>query len=167
MNLWIQGVNMQEILRLIIAVAFCLIIVPTNFVSAESETGHHEEDRAHSLELFLGNTHEDGEDGFSVGLVYEYRLDELFGIGGFLEHADGDFDKWIVGLPLYIHPYKGFRFLVAAGLENEDNENEFLFRTGVSYEFEFGSWAIAPEFNVDFVDGDEALVYGVSFAWKF
>jgi hypothetical protein len=167
MNLWIQGVNMREILRLMIPIAFFLIIVPANIVSAESEPEHHEEDHGNSVELFLGNTHEDGEDGFSFGLSYEYRLNELFGIGGFLEHADGDFDKWIVGLPLYIHPYRGFRFLVAPGLEREDSENEFLFRTGVSYEFEFGSWAIAPEFNVDFVDGDEALVYGVSFGWKF
>ena len=67
-----------------------------------------------------------------------------------------------MGLPLFIHLDKDFRFLVAPWLEHKDSENEFLFRTGLAYEFEFGSWAISPEFNVDFVDGEEALVYGLS-----
>ncbi len=160
---------MRKILGLIIPIAFCLIIAPTNLVSAESEHEHHEGNyhQGHFGELFLGNTHEDGEDGFSFGLIYEYRWNELFGVGGFWEYAAGDFDKWSVGLPLFIHPYKGFRFVVAPGLDHKDSENEFLFRTGIAYEFEFGSWAIAPEFNVDFVDGEEALVYGLSFVWAF
>jgi len=66
-----------------------------------------------------------------------------------------------------IHPYKGFRFTLAPGLEHREGEDEFLFRAGVGYEFEIGRWSILPEFNIDFVDGEEALVYGVSFGYGF
>jgi hypothetical protein len=37
----------------------------------------------------------------------------------------------------------------------------------VAYEFEIGRWSITPEFNVDFVEGEEALVYGLSFGYGF
>ena len=135
--------EMRKILRLIIPIAFCFIIAPTNFVSAESESELHEGNhhQGYFAELFLGNTYEHGENGFSFGLLYEYRRNKLFGVGGFWEYAAGDFDKWSVGLPLFIHPYKGFRFFVAPGFEHKDSENEFLFRTGGSYEFEVGRWA--------------------------
>ena len=58
-------------------------------------------------------------------------------------------------------------FLVTMPLAISASENEFLFRTGVAYEFEIGRWSITPQFNVDFVDGEEAYVYGLSFGWGF
>jgi len=124
------------------------------------------------LEIFLGNTYEDpehgDENGFTVGLVYERRFSELLGIGGFYEYAAGDFDKWSVGVPLFIHPYEGWRFALAPGLEHRHGEDEFLFRTGVAYEFELSErWVMVPEFNVDFVDGEEAFAYGLSFGFGF
>jgi hypothetical protein len=43
-----------------------------------------------------------------------------------------------------------------------------MFRIGVGYEFEVvPRWAIVPEFNVDFVDGERELVYGVSAQYEF
>jgi len=124
------------------------------------------------VELFLGNTYEDGdhgsENGFSVGLVYERRLDKLFGIGGFYEYVAGDFDKWSVGIPLFIHPYKEFRFTLAPGLEHRNGDDEFLFRLGVGYEFKLSKrWVWMPEFNVDFVDGQEAYVFGLAIGYGF
>jgi hypothetical protein len=31
-------------------------------------------------------------------------------MGGFYEYLSGDFDKWSIGIPLFLHPYKGWRF---------------------------------------------------------
>jgi hypothetical protein len=136
-------------------------------VAAENKHENAEEVYRHRLEFFLGNTHDGDDDGFSVGLTYEYRLTEILGAGVFWEYAAGDFDKWAAGLPLFVHPYRGLRFVLAPGLEHEDSENEFLLRTGVAYELEFGRWSITPEFNIDFADGEEAQVYGVSFGYGF
>ena len=54
----------------------------------------------------------------------------------------------------------------APGVEINEGEAEFLFRTGLAYEFEYNRWSITPEFNVDFTEGKTALVYGVNFGIK-
>ena len=133
----------------------------------EAEHYHH-----NVIELFLGNTYEDGdhgsENGFTVGLVYERRFSELLGIGGFYEYASGDFDKWSIGIPFFLHPYKGWRFQLAPGLEYRHSKEEFLFRIGAAYEFMLsGHWFFMPEVAVDFVDGEEAFVYGIALGYGF
>lgn len=137
--------------------------------AAHQDSGHYHRNMA---ELFLGNTYEDAghgsENGFTIGFTYERRVSELLGFGGFYEYAAGDFDKWSIGVPLFIHPYGGFRFALAPGLEHRHGDDEFLFRTGVAYEFELSErWVMIPEFNIDFVDGEEAFVYGLSFGFGF
>ena len=144
------------------------------FADGQSHTAKDTSAHYHTnlVELFLGGTYEDGdhgsEDGFSVGIVYERRLNNLWGTGGFYEYVAGDFDKWSVGIPLFIHPYKEFRFTLAPGLEHRDSGDEFLFRLGVGYEFELSKrWIWMPEFNVDFVDGQEAYVFGLAIGYGF
>ena len=44
---------------------------------------------------------------------------------------------------------------------------EFLVRAGVLYEFEVGGFSVASAFNVDFLDSDEVLVYGVNIGKGF
>ncbi|UCG67222.1 MAG: hypothetical protein JSW12_09655 [Deltaproteobacteria bacterium] len=120
------------------------------------------------MELFVGDTHEHGEDGFTVGLTYEYRLNELFGIGGFAEYTGGHFDKWSAGVPLFMRPYGEFRFAFAPGFEHNHDEEEFLFRAGVAYEFKLSDpWVLVPELNVDFVDGEEVYVFGLAIGFGY
>ncbi|UCE49348.1 MAG: hypothetical protein JSW47_04235 [Phycisphaerales bacterium] len=151
-------------------VAGLLAVAPAEAEHSEhSGSGHY---HLNMFEIFLGNTYEDGdhgsENGFTIGLTYEHRLSELLGFGGFYEYAAGDFDKWSIGVPLFIHPHEGWRFALAPGLEHRDSDDEFLFRTGVGYEFELSEkWVMLPEFNVDFVDGEEALVFGLTFGLGF
>ena len=99
---------------------------------------------------------------------YERRLSSLLGVGGAYEYAAGDFDKWSIGVPLFIHPYKGLRFQLAPGLEHKKGEDKFLFRIGAAYEITLSDrWMLIPEIAVDFVDGDEAVVYGLAFGFGF
>ena len=68
--------------------------------------------------------------------------------------------------PLFVHPHEGWRLALAPGLEHRHGDDEFLLRTGVAYEFELSErWVMIPEFNVDFVDGEEAFVFGLSFGF--
>jgi len=163
---------MQKYAMIGLMMALLVLLMPVK-IPAE-EAGHDSKgeglENRHGIELLLGNTHDDGEDGFTVGLGYEYRLSQLFGIGGFVEFTGGDLEEWILAPALTLHPYKGWRFLVAAGVDvsRHDRDNEFLFRVGAGYEFEIGEkWAIIPSFNVDFVDNSEVLVYGLNFGYKF
>jgi len=157
---------------LFLLVAVFLVMMPVKIRAEEAERDRITEtpEHRHGVELFLGNTHDDGENGFSIGFTYEYRLNELFGIGGLIEYAGNDFREWILAAPFILHPYEGWRFLVAPGIdiEDEDGNNNFLLRVGSAYEFEIAErWSLTPEFNVDFVDGDEVFVYGFSFGYGF
>ena len=80
----------------------------------------------------------------------------------------GELDKWSVGAPLLVHPYRGWRLALAPGVEHRGGEDAFLFRTGVAYEVELAErWALIPEFNVDFIDGQQSYVLGASVGLGF
>ena len=161
--------------KTVLTTVLCLLVTAARIPAAEHTRGEHHPGRHHYTniaEVFLGGTYEDGEhgseSGLTIGFAYERRISELLGVGGFYEYAAGDFDKWSIGVPLFVHPYKGWRFVLAPGMEHRDSDNEFLFRTGVGYEFELSErWVAIPEFIVDFVDGEEAYVFGVTFGFGF
>jgi hypothetical protein len=154
-------------------VGLVLLVLMITLQPVKAEEGNAEEAEKHTqhhrIELFLGDTFEDGEHDFSPGLTYEYRPISIFGVGAFWEFSHKKFDKF--GIPLFIHPYKGFRFVLAPGLNyvgEDDRRFLFLFRTGIGYEFEIGRWSITPEINYDFVEEDEnPLVFGVSIGFGF
>jgi len=161
---------MMNNLKILFFLLVAAIIVPNEVMAEEETQSEHssEFEHRHSVAFFMGNTHDGSEDGFSVGLDYEYRLSETNGIGGLIEYASGELDSWVVAAPLFIYPYKGLRLVVALGFEYGHSETEFLVRTGIAYEFEMGErWTITPKFNVDFVDSEEKYVYGVAFGYGF
>jgi len=153
-------------LAAVVALLFAILLLSPSMSAAESEGGHKV---SNEVGLFLGNTHHSGEDGFSIGIDYEHRINDLFGVGGLIEYADGKFDAWVVGVPLYVHPYMGLRFLAAPGFVSEDSETKFLFRAGIGYQIELGNnWSITPGYNLDLVEGNEpAHVYGLSIGFGF
>jgi hypothetical protein len=157
-------------LKILLFLLVAAIIVPNGVMAEEATQSEHssEFEGRQSVAFFMGNTHDGSEDGFTVRMDYEYRLSETNGIGGLVEYASGELDSWVFAAPLFIHPYKGLRLLVALGFEYGHSEAEFLIRTGIAYEFEMGErWTIIPEFDIDFVDSEEKYVYGIAFGYEF
>jgi len=169
------GVSIRACWKIALLSAVSLAVAAPHLLAAEqAHTTHGESEPSHRnmVELFLGDTYEDtnheSENGLTVGFTYERRLSDFLGVGAFYEYAAGDFDKWSIGVPLFIHPYGGWRLALAPGLEHREGNDEFLFRAGVAYEFELSErWAVIPELNVDFVDGEAAFVFGLSFGFGF
>jgi hypothetical protein len=164
-------------LFLIITLLITLAISPVAGAEEAHEEGSHEFHR-HHMALILGNTQNDGsESGLSVGLDYEYRFNKWMGTGGLAEYAGGDFKHLLLFVPLYIHPYKDWLFVVAGGTEihkeheghDEDKRTrDWVVRTGVAYHFPFGEkYTIAPEFNVDFSENETLFVYGIAIGVGF
>ena len=168
---------------IILAIGLALILNVTGALAseparddAESQAGGPGENR-HHLALFLGNTHSEDEDAFSYGLEYEFRLNRAIGLGGIAEHAAGELSSTLAIAALFYHPFKGLVFVVAPGVESaeeekgrskeSDRKTNFAVRVGVSYEFEFGRFSVAPGVNLDLVDGEESQVYGVTFGVGF
>ena len=158
--------------------------------AAEADEAHgeasHDFHRHHAAFIVGVTEGEDSKSGFSLGVDYEYRFSELFGLGGVVEYTGGDFDHVLLLVPVFIHPYKGWLLNVAAGAEiheeheehgvhvehEEDGDNErtadWVARVGAAYQFHFGErYTIAPEVNVDFTEHETAFAYGVAFGVGF
>jgi hypothetical protein len=141
-----RGIKEEEKMRSVRSLAFLfaslLLLVPLESLAEESEHAEHTEAHyhRHHIGLFLGNTHEEGEDEFTVGLDYEYRFTQYFGIGVLLEYVGEDEREGIGLVPLFIHPYKGFRFMVGPGVKPKAEETKFVWRLGIGYRFPIRNW---------------------------
>jgi len=166
----------QQLLRLCLA---SLISLSASAVSIAEEAHHSaeehgEEHHQHSyhknvLGVFGGITHAGRrEKDPALGIEYERRITEHFGIGAVAEYTFGDHDFWIYAIPFAFHTGH-WKFYVAPGIEESDEHgSEELVRLGVEYAFELSDgWEIAPQVNVDFVDSEDVWVFGFVFARGF
>jgi hypothetical protein len=146
------------------AILSCLVIAP---IDGRAEESHGEHSGGHEfhqnmLAAFVGVSSEDrGDTAFTLGLEYERLLSPSFGLGLVAERAFGDLDFWIYVAPFAFHSGQ-WKFYAGPGVEDSDEHgSEFLFRLGVEYAFEVGDFEIAPQLDVDFVNGEEVLVLGL------
>jgi hypothetical protein len=103
----------------------------------------------------------------ALGLEYQRRLNDSFGVGGIIEYTGGDAEVWVAVIPFAYHTGR-WKFYAGPGVENGHHGTEELVRLGGEYVFELsGGWEVAPQINVDFVDGEEAWVFGVLIARGF
>jgi len=150
-----------------------LAVIPGPAVVAEdagkdhaehAEASHHR----HLVSGFVGATHEHGEDAFTFGAEYIFDVvPERIGVGGLVERAKGHLDADLALALVHYRPVGGLYLSGGAGIERKKGERETVGRIGVGYDFEFGRWVVAPEINVDFIDREEAIVYGVAIGRKF
>jgi len=143
-----------------------LLLVCVATSAAQAQEQGREADKRNFVELFVGITHDAGENEASLGLTYERKF-ERFGTGIIAEFTKAENRETIVALPFFWHPMEPWRTVVAVGTEISDGDHSFLTRVGGSYEIEFSGWSLSPEVNIDFVDRDPVLVFGASFVWKF
>ncbi|PAJ73979.1 hypothetical protein CJF42_13050 [Pseudoalteromonas sp. NBT06-2] len=141
-------------------------LIPT--LANASSTEHH-----HFPGIFIGATTIDSETDFSYGFEYEYKVSKLWGAGFVFEktddahHGDG-IDVKLASL--YLHPWKELRVGVGFGKEKvggHHSHEENLQRISVNYDFHVAGFGIAPTIAIDFVDGENATVLGLSFIKSF
>jgi hypothetical protein len=166
---------------------------PTGPHEAAEEAHETEEHHKNALAVFVGGTHAEDQTQGTIGLEYERHLARRVGFVLAFEYAGGEFREYILGAGVAVNPVGGPIFTVGAGLERRPVEEEhgqehgtdpevevasneaaggkeslFLFRLGVTYEIELGErWYLAPQFNLDFVDGETVEVFGVSVGFGF
>lgn len=129
----------------------------------EGQVEHHQK-----LNLGVGFTRKEGGDsGFTLAASYDYRFSSPASIGLLGERAFGDVDTWVVGAPVKLYPGGHWVVITMPAVEIHDSETEPMFRLGAGYEFEMEGYAIAPEVNANFVDGEVNLVAGIVFGFGF
>jgi len=140
------------------------------------------DDKQHFVGLFAGKLDTDIDTNANdiFGLEYEYKINSEWGVGAVYEiaseahHGYGVTSK--IGVAYY-HPFAGLRVGLGFGKETVGSHtshghfvpshSEDLIRVGVSYDFHVGGIGIEPSLNIDTVDGERALVYGVALVWSF
>jgi hypothetical protein len=145
--------------------------IPAAAQESSTESGTPEESvRRNSIGLFMGATLEADEEGaFTIGLDYERRLGAVFGIGVLADKPFGGARSSLLLGGLFWHPVRQVRLDVAPGIEiNQGESEEFVLRLGADYDFEIRErWSIAPNVNLDFVDGRTVWVIGAELGYSF
>jgi hypothetical protein len=153
---------MRTSLRLPLLVVAGLVLLSTTGGVWAQESGNR-----HAVAVFLGDTYDDGDHGFTLGLDYEYRLSRWLGLGGMVDFVGSGDREYVVGVPLFLHATKRLTFELAAGMERAGGSSNALVRIGALYGIPLGPVDLVPTFIVDFVDSDAVYVFGVAFAWDF
>lgn len=158
--------SLSASLLLLIAVVSSQAFAET--VNGIAAAGHGEHFHKNVAGVVLGITHAGRrKNGPALGLEYERRFSDSFGVGGVIEYTGGDADVWVAAIPFAYH-VGHWKFYVAPGVEDGHHGTEELLRLGGEYAFELsGGWELAPQLNVDFVDGEDVWVFGVLFARGF
>lgn len=159
------------------ALLTALVLFPATAFAQEEE-----EPAKNHVSLFAGVTVEPREEtkaAFTLGAAYERRLNLMWGVGALVDLAFGPTERTaLVGVPIIVH-IEPFELHAAPAVEfsqERDSEGEsegeskakFAFRLGGGYEFELARFSIAPEANIDFVNGENpSLVVGLVFGWGF
>ncbi|MCG8414312.1 MAG: hypothetical protein MI746_08850 [Pseudomonadales bacterium] len=149
-----------------------LFILPLFLISntGSAQESHNFFEAPHHLSVLLGDTHIDGEgDNATIGIDYEYRISELTGLGFVLEHAFGDLEATTLLAVADIHLHEGWVMQIGPGYEWEEEEDTFVGRIGILYEFEWeNGFTLSPQLHWDYHDGSHnAFVAGFALGFAF
>lgn len=130
-------------------------------------------DKQHYPGVFLGATNFKSETDFTLGVEYEYKFQEHWGLGGVYErtkegHKGDGVNVWVASL--YYHPNDSWRLGAGLGQEKIGGAHphtEDLYRISAVYEVKYNKFIIAPTLAVDFIDREEAIVFGVAILFPF
>lgn len=153
-------------IKLVIGWALLMWAVP---VLASEDTGHgHHDIHKHHVTAFLGNTtNYKGQNAFTVGLDYEYRLDQLWGLAALFDNAGDGIQTTVIAVGAILHPVGGLKLQAAPGLDFHGSKEEFVIRFGVLYDFQVGNWTLGPAAYLDVLEAKESLIFGMSFGRGF
>jgi len=96
-----------------------------------------------------------------IGLEYEYRFSERFGIGAYYEEVLDNIDLQAFGLLLTYHPDNHWKIFGGPAVERkiDDTKNKLLVKFAVGYDFHVGHWSHGPVIAVDFVEDYHQVGY--------
>ena len=136
----------------------------------------------------MGGTDERGHDTeFTWGLDYKRKIARRWAVGLLFDYAGGELRNSLLAPSVSFWPgIGGLQLLAAAGIEFHEGRNGgghggtrsgdeadaeatyFLFRVGLAYDIHLAErFGLAPGVNLDFVNGEEVWVYGLTLTCGF
>lgn len=146
-----------------IAIVMALLLPRVLLASEEGDHFH-----KNHVAIFLGNTTDyHGENAFTVGAEYEYRLSRRWGAVGLVDYAGDKIDVLVLAAGAMFHGIGGLRLQAAPGLDIHNGKSEFVVRFGALYDFHLGQWVLSPSVYVDVLELKQNLIYGFGFGRGF
>lgn len=136
---------------------------------AQIDVEYHE-DKPHHLSVIVGGSYikEIDDTFFTLGVDYEYRVNELIGLGIVAEQTFGEVEATTLLAVSDIHLWRGLALQVGPGVEFVDGETFVVGRVGALYEIELEHhFTIAPQLHYDISGGEDAIVFGIGIGRAF
>jgi len=157
---------------------------------SDEDDSRHGHGRAHRNEigLFMGGTDERGHDTeFTWGLDYKRKIARRWAVGLLFDYAGGELRNSLLAPSVSFWPgIGGLQLLAAPGIEFHEGRNGgghggaksgdevdadatyFLFRVGLAYDIHLDKrFGLVPGVNLDFVNGEQVWVYGLTLTYGF
>jgi len=125
-----------------------------------AKKGKHHENHYH-LSVFAGFTSDyKGRNGYKLGLEYEWRISDPFGIGGTFDFTGADFKIFSFSVGTSIYPFKKtpLIFGLAVGAKNDHNKWKPFFRTLAAYDFHIKNISLGPMVMWDIYEGEKDII---------
>lgn len=149
-------------LLIILYLVFSLL----SFGVSAAEGDHH----PHHVALATGIAWYDSKNSVYLGADYVYSWENGWGVGGFYEEVNGDFELQVIGLLISRNFHNGWKLNFGPGVEHkiEKNKNLALFRVQTGYGWHSGGWSWGPDLTVDLIEDGNTTYYAgfsVGYGW--
>ncbi|WP_152286185.1 hypothetical protein [Flavicella marina] len=134
---------------------------------AQEEPAHHE--NHYHFSGFAGFTADyKGQNGYKLGLEYEYRLNDYFGIGGTFDFTGADFQIFGLSAGFSTYPFKVPLVLaLGAGGKHSNNHWKYFTRGLATYDFHLEDISIGPMIMYDaFPSEKDIFTIGMSIGFS-
>jgi hypothetical protein len=135
--------------------------------STHEDGGHNWKEGRHHLATFLGTTIEENENAPTIGVDYEFRINQHIGLGAVAEHAIEDLDATTILAVADLYIANNLAVQTGPGIEFLDNDELFVYRVGAVYEWEFEGYTLSPQVHYDVTNGPDAWILGIAFGVGF
>ena len=144
-------------------ILLALLGLPVNLPAAGADHPHH-------VALVAGLAENSSKTAKFLGVEYEYRLNDSWGVGGYYEQTFDGFELEAMGLIGTYHPSGGWKIMGGAGVEGKfgSTKNKRLLRLAVAHDFYVGTASVAPLFAIDWIEDNSNVIYlGVGIGFGF
>ncbi|MGL1889666.1 MAG: hypothetical protein OCD76_24340 [Reichenbachiella sp.] len=158
--------NYKMVLLMVSWIISSCLFLPCQLLAQENEEVS-EEERKSELSVFLGGTSKARNSALTIGVDYQYRLNQHVGIGGLVDYAAGDLQSLLIGPAFFLH-IMHLEATFAPSVEINEEGMIGAFRSGVKYEFEISKYTLSPGVYYDTERKESpAWIYGLAFGFRY
>lgn len=158
--------------RSLLSTSLCLCIIGYTVIgnaAVAEDSHHHWQQSPHHLSVLAATTYTDSHgNAFTLGIDYEYRMNDFLGVGVVAEYAFGELDAYTYLAVADLHITNSFIAQVGPGVEFFEGEEIAVARLGLLYEFEISGFTLSPQLHYDYHHNhDDAIVAGLAIGIAF